>query len=203
MRLVRIVMITVFIFATGGILFALSGIYDVSARAQHTRIIYWLLHTARNRSIARHSSVIKLPSREAPELARKGSIHFDATCRRCHGAPGQLREEFAQGLYPGPPPLEITANKLNASAIFWVIENGIKMTGMPAFGENHDKDELIGMAAFIEKLPNLEPFEYKQFVAKAKSQYGGHEHHGDEGLSPPETQPDEKGHEESDEHAHH
>jgi mono/diheme cytochrome c family protein len=118
-----------------------------------------------------------------------GAVHFDATCSKCHGAPGKPQEEFAEGLYPKPPSLSATAKELSRKEIFWVIDNGLKMTGMPAFGVNHEREDIIGMTAFIEKLPEFNDQGYAEFVKQAKAEGFGEEHHHDE--SAPDMDSDE------------
>lgn len=177
MKSLGVVLITICALAVAAIAFAVSGIYNVSARVPHLAPTAMLLETVRDRSIARHSGKLVLPSQDDSALAMAGAVHFDATCRKCHGAPGIPREEFAQGLYPKPPSLTESAKELRRKEIFWVIDNGLKMTGMPAFGGNHKSEEIIGMTAFIKMLPDFDEQRYPQFVKQAKAQGGGEDHH--------------------------
>jgi mono/diheme cytochrome c family protein len=157
--------------------FAVSGLYNVSARVPHLAPTALLLEAARDRSIAHYSSKIELSSQTAPKAAMVGAVHFDATCRKCHGAPGRPQEEFAEGLYPKPPSLTESAGELDRKEIFWVIDNGLKMTGMPAFGGNHEREEIIGMTVFIKKLPAFDEQGYAQFVKQAIANGQGEDHH--------------------------
>lgn len=177
MRPIWVVLITICALIVAAVAFAVSGLYNVSARVPHLTPTTLLLEAVRERSIARYSNKIELPAPGDPAAAMVGAVHFDATCRKCHGAPGQPQEEFAQGLYPKPPLLTASAKELSRKEIFWVIDNGLKMTGMPAFGVNHERAEIIGMTAFIEKLPDFDDQGYAQFVNQAKAQAGGEEHH--------------------------
>jgi mono/diheme cytochrome c family protein len=155
-----------------------------------------LLEAVRERSIEHHSGDIELPAPGDPAAAMTGAVHFDATCRKCHGAPGKPQEEFAEGLYPKPPSLTESAGELDRKEIFWVIDNGLKMTGMPAFGSNHERDEIIAMAAFIEKLPELDAQGYAQFVKQAKAHGGGEgHHHGEPGEEMHSDEPGGHSHE--------
>jgi mono/diheme cytochrome c family protein len=189
MKPLWIVLSTVCVLILAAIAFALSGLYNVSARVPHLAPTALLLDAARDRSVAHYSSKIMLPAPGKPTAAMVGAVHFDATCRKCHGAPGNPQEEFAEGLYPKPPLLSESAKELTRKEIFWVIDNGLKMTGMPAFGVNHEREEIIGMTAFIEKLPELDAQGYAQFVQQAKAQGFGEGHHPEE--SAPEKQSDE------------
>jgi mono/diheme cytochrome c family protein len=179
MKPLWVVLITICALIVGAVAFALSGLYNVSARVAHLAPTSLLLEAVRDRSIEHHSKDLELPSQDNPALAMAGAVHFDATCRKCHGAPGKAREEFAEGLYPQPPLLSATAQQRSRKEIFWIIANGLKMTGMPAFGGNHEPEEIGAMTAFIRKLPELDEQAYAQSVQASLGHGGGDHHHGD------------------------
>jgi len=183
-----IVLCTLGVLIVIGTAFALSGVYNMSARVPHLAPTFLLLETVRDRAIAHHSKSVELSALDNADLVRNGAIHFDETCRKCHGAPGVMREEFAEGLYPEPPALETDMDELRPAEIFWVIENGLKMTGMPSFGINHEKEEIAGMTAFIKRLPELDGDGYRQFVMAAKAEDTGEHYHDHEASSPTDAQ---------------
>ena len=65
---------------------------------------------------------------------------------------------------------------MSAQEIFWVINHGVKDTGMPAFGPTHDDRAMWSMTAFIKALPNLSAADY----ATLKESVEGHHHEGAE-----------------------
>ena len=71
-----------------------------------------------------------------PELARDPAdtraAFAERGCANCHGAPGVTWEKFSEGLHPYPPDLKEVAGERTPQQLFWVIKNGINMTGMPA-----------------------------------------------------------------------
>jgi len=70
-------------------------------------------------------------------------------CVHCHGAPGVKWVRFSEGLHPDPPDLKELAGDRTVAQLFWVIKNGINMTGMPSFFLAGAKDEeLWSIAAF-------------------------------------------------------
>ncbi len=159
-----------------------SGIYNVSARVPHWAITHRFMETVRDRSIAVHSEGVHLPQLKDPKLLEVGARHFHAMCRLCHGAPGYAPSEFAKGLYPSPP--DLTAGEVQRewgdAEIYWVIDNGIKMTGMPAFGSTHSPDELLGIVALMRRLHTLAPEEYSSLVGTEahKEEGESHRHQG-------------------------
>jgi len=104
-------------------------------------------------------------------------------CRYCHGAPGYSPVEFAQGLYPRPP--ELTAERVRKrhdTELYWIIKNGIKMTGMPGFGLTHGEEEVLGMLVFLKRVPSLQPAQYDAMLeARGMHGEGEDDHHGSTG----------------------
>lgn len=147
-----------------------SGYYNVAATVPHWNITYDLFQTMRDRSIAHHSKGIISPQLSDPKLSHTGFVHFHTTCRLCHGAPGMNRTEFARGLYPGPPDLgsRVLQGQFTDAELFWIVRNGIKMTGMPSFADSvQGEEELWGIVAFLRKLPELDPDQYKALVTQS------------------------------------
>jgi hypothetical protein len=77
--------------------------------------------------------------------------------------------KFTEGMRPYPPDLKDVAKALDTPQIFWVIKNGIKMTGMPSFGSIEVPDqEMWTIAAFVKKLPLVSEADYKTWTASAQ-----------------------------------
>ncbi|MCJ7783025.1 MAG: cytochrome c, partial [Desulfobacterales bacterium] len=153
----------------GGIaVFVWWGGYNVAATVPHWKVTRWFLEEVRERSISSHSKGVDVPSSKDPKLIEIGLRHYHSMRRLCHNAPGCAQTEITQGLNPRPP--DFTRKEIgwgSEAELCWVIKNGIKMTGMPAFGPTHSEDELWGVVAFLKKLPSLKPEEYKAMVKAA------------------------------------
>jgi len=148
--------------------FLWSGWYNVAANVPHWSVTHWFLLTVRERSISAHSKRITVPSLKDPKLVDIGFRNYHAMCRLCHNAPGYSRTEIAQGLNPAPPDFTSKDMKRRGDAeYFWIVKNGIKMTGMPAFGTTHSEDELWGIVLFLTRLPDLKPERYGAMVKAA------------------------------------
>ena len=142
--------------------FVWSGLYDISATDQHLRPTYHVMELAMDRSVERRAKDIAVPPLDVAQLAR-GAALFDRHCVACHGAPGVAPQAFALGLRPLPVPLVRTGKDKEPGFIYWVVKNGIKMTGMPAFDFRMGEDELWAVVAFVRRLPLLTPAEYATF----------------------------------------
>src|SRR5688500_20399506 len=88
-------------------------------------------------------------------------------CVASHGAPGVERGILGKGINPEPPALAVEAGEGSDSELFWIIKNGIKMAGMPAFGATHTDEQLWGILAFLRQLQDLSPQEYARVSAAA------------------------------------
>lgn len=102
----------------------------------------------------------------------QGFIHYNEMCVSCHGAPGLNPEELARGLYPTPPKFYKSNDMPDPDEAFWIIKNGIKMSGMPAYGPTHDDQKILAITDFLlNKMDKMSPEEYRIWVKK----YAEHE----------------------------
>jgi mono/diheme cytochrome c family protein len=165
---VILAVVVVGIIATVG--FAYSGIYDVSASSSHSGLVNWLLSTTSHASMERRAKDIEVPDLDDDALVLAGVNDFDSMCTGCHGAPGRDPEAMGKGLNPSAPDLAEEAAELSPAELFWVTKNGIKMTGMPAWGATHGDDSIWPVVAFMTKLPGLDETAYQQLLASAVGQ---------------------------------
>ena len=145
----------------GGVGYTYSGFYDVAASQPDGAATRWLLTVVRDRSIARRSAAIAVPKLDDPKLVHEGFEHYHEMCAGCHLAPGMASSEIRAGLNPQPPVLATVVAGESPARLFWVIKNGVKMTGMPAWGTSHSDQMIWAMVAFLQKLPRMTPAEYQ------------------------------------------
>ncbi len=168
MKTIITLAIAVIVGLIGAIGFAYSGLYDVGASSSHSGFVNWLLSTTSHASVKRRARDIEVPNLESQQLQLAGVNDFDDMCAGCHGAPGQDPEAMGQGLNPPAPDLAVSAAEMTPAELFWVTRNGIKMTGMPAWGATHDDAALWPVVALMKKLPDLDAAGYQAFLANAK-----------------------------------
>ena len=76
--------------------------------------------------------------------------------------PGVNWAKLSEGLHPDPPDLKEVVDRRSPAQLFWVVKNGINMTGMPSFALAGAKDEEIWqIVAFLKKLPSVSEADYK------------------------------------------
>lgn len=158
--------------------FVYSGIYNVAASDQHTAAVRWILETTRAQSIARRDDGIKVPDDLGDmQRIRSGAKSYAEMCQICHLGPGVDETPIHTGLNPQPPRLEKEVDHHSPENLFWIVKHGIKMTGMPAWGETHSDQELWDIVAFMQKLPEVSPAQYKELTKSAEMAPGaGHSH---------------------------
>jgi mono/diheme cytochrome c family protein len=159
------VIVVLAVLAIGAGAFVYSGLYNIGADDHHNKLVFTVLQTLRDRSIHLRSKNIALPNLEDPQLILKGAGQYAAMCTQCHLTPGMQNSEIRPGLYPQPP--NLSKMRFDPKVAFWAIKHGIKMSAMPAWGGSHDDPTIWSMVAFLQKLPELTPQQYKDIVAKA------------------------------------
>ncbi|ATC24372.1 MULTISPECIES: cytochrome c [Caulobacter] len=136
------------------------GVYNIGADAPHTRPVYALLETLRNRSISVRAASIQPPDNLSdPKRIASGAGLYTQMCSGCHLGPGLEKTEMSWGLYPQAAELWRTTGRPPGEQ-FWVIKHGIKMTAMPAWGRTHSDALVWDMVAFVRQLPSMSPEQY-------------------------------------------
>lgn len=194
--LLGVVVSIVLIVAVLGVVIA-GGLYNVAADEEHTSLVYSVIETARERSIAVRASDVDVPDLADPQRIRRGAGNYDSMCAGCHLAPGVKETEISRGLYPAPPNLA-NAKNVDPARAFWIIKHGIKTTGMPAWGKSMEDQYIWDMVAFLREMPGMTADKYASEVRESE----GHSHGGSESSGEHEHEDDEHGSESEEGHSH-
>jgi mono/diheme cytochrome c family protein len=129
----------------------------LSARANPSALEIAMAREVRHMAIPKSARKLQNPVTDTPENLRDARLHFADHCAICHANDGSCDTPFGRSLYPKPPDLRRPlTQKLTDGEIFWIIENGVRFTGMPAFGGGHDSEEdSWKLVRFIRHLPEL------------------------------------------------
>ena len=134
MKILALIGVLAILIAIGTAVFFFGGFYSVAGTAQDPAIVASALIHVRQASISHHATDIPPMSLDDPAVVEAGARAFATRgCVNCHGGPGVKWAKFSEGLNPSPPDLKEVAPGLEARELFWVIKNGINMTGMPSF----------------------------------------------------------------------
>ena len=139
---------------------AASVLHDgLSSRATPSKLETMMARNARHLAIPSSARSAQNPVLASPGDLRDSRLHFADHCAICHGNDGSGRTMIGGGLYPKPPDLRLPETQnLTDGELFWIIENGVRFTGMPAFanGGNHGgEQDSWKLVHFIRHLPRL------------------------------------------------
>ena len=150
----------------GAAVFFFGGFYSVAGTAEEPAIVKWALIQVRTASIAKHATGDPPMPFDAAAVTAGARAYAERGCVYCHGGPGADWAKFSEGLRPDPPDLKDIVKERAPTHLFWVIKNGINMTGMPSFALAGVPDlEIWQIVAFLKKLPEISEADYKSWTA--------------------------------------
>ena len=158
MKRASLILLVLAIAALGAGFVAFSLLHHgVSAKATPTALEVFLARKARLLALPSSARALRNPVPASAENLRAGRLHFADHCAICHGNDGSCDTMMGSGLYPKPPDLRHTETQdLSDGELFWIIENGVRFTGMPAFSNGHSSPEdTWKLVQFIRHLPQL------------------------------------------------
>jgi mono/diheme cytochrome c family protein len=114
--------------------------------------------TARATMIPSSARSRRNPEPATSETIRSALEHWADHCASCHANDGSGDTEMGRGMYPRVPDMRLSATQnLTDGELFYIIENGIKLTGMPAWGTGTEEGEHESwrLVHFVRRLPSL------------------------------------------------
>lgn len=160
-----------------GLIVVLTGGYNVAATERHNPLVGWALTTAMRNHVQGAADDLTAPAEITPAMIEAGAGEYKAMCAHCHGGVGESRAEWAETMRPIPPALAQAADRWSIEEVHWIVSNGVKMSGMPAFGPTHDEATMWNIAAFVKRLPEMSGAQYSAYEAGHGSKgAAGHSH---------------------------
>ncbi len=147
-----------------GTMFLRDAARGFSAREQPTQVEAMLANTARNAAMPAALRKRSNPVTPSANTLQEGMAHYADHCAVCHANNGSGETMMGSGMYPKPPDLRQpeTQSKTDGE-LFGIIENGIRLSGMPAFGGHGSAEaESWNLVLFLRHLPTLTPAEEQQ-----------------------------------------
>jgi mono/diheme cytochrome c family protein len=129
----------------------------MSARSVPGSLETYIGRTVQRLAIPKQARAAKNPMEPTPELLVAGRRHFADHCASCHANDGSGKTEMGQNLYPRVPDMRLAETQnLTDGELYYIVENGIRFTGMPAWGAGGGSDhETWHLVLFIRHLPYL------------------------------------------------
>ena len=146
--------------------FCLPGRASTASRqaAGHWPGFSLILEFGMRSSVRTHALGIDVPDLDDPALVERGAGHFQGGCAPCHGAPGRPSNPIVHAMLPEPPDLGATVPTWKANELFWIVKNGFKYTGMPAWVAQERDDEVWAVVAFLQRLPQIDASQYREMA---------------------------------------
>ena len=159
-----IIAVVIFI---GGLTYWLVSANGFSARTLPTpveRVVMRALHRWSVPSSARNA-VNPVPF--SPDVWAESRAHFADHCASCHGNDGRGDTAMGRNLFPKAPDMRLAATQDKTDGeLYWIIENGIRLTGMPAWGKGGPDDlDSWKLVHFVRRLKDLTPEQLKEMAA--------------------------------------
>ncbi len=153
----RIAAVVILLFVAGaGIAVVRTTRRGFSAREQPSALEAFIARRVRRMATPASARDAKNPFSATPEIIEQAREHFADHCASCHGNDGSGQTEIGRNLYPKPPDMRLPATQnLSDGEIYFIIHNGIRLTGMPAWGEPGKDDDSWKLVLFIRHLPTM------------------------------------------------
>jgi mono/diheme cytochrome c family protein len=154
----RIVWAVVLVLAVALILIALVR-FNLSALPEPGRLETRVITLAK-RFLIERASEHGIPPRPADKRASvsAGGTHYGLDCSVCHSDDGRGQTPLGQAMYPRVA--DLTGQRVQSYSdqeLFWIIQNGIRLTGMPAFGKVETEDHIWDLVNYVRTLPGNLP----------------------------------------------
>jgi mono/diheme cytochrome c family protein len=150
----------------GGVL--LIGTHGLSAREQPGTLEQWVARQARSLAVPKNARTRENPVPDSPQVQADARAHWADHCAACHANNGSGDVEMGKHMYPPAPDMrQPETQQMTDGELFFIIQNGIRMTGMPAWGSGSQQDEQDSwkLVRFIRHLPQLTAQEEQEMQA--------------------------------------
>jgi thiosulfate dehydrogenase len=144
----------------GGWIALHSGLIPANADAKPGGLELWAAGTSLNATIAREAPRTANPVALTDANLAEGAKLFGRHCAICHGtaAGGASASPVAKGEYPAPPQLGGEGVEDDAEGVtYWKIKHGIRLTGMPAWKDTLNDQQIWTLALFLKHMNKLPP----------------------------------------------
>ena len=139
----------------------------LSTREEPTATERLLARATRRLAIPRDGRRAVNPVSFSPGVWAESRAHFADHCATCHANDGSGQTEMGQRFYPKVPDMRLEeTQELTDGELYWIIENGVRLTGMPAWGPGGGGDlDTWKLVHFIRRLKDLTPEQLAEMKA--------------------------------------
>lgn len=143
--------------------------HGVSARDKPTAAEAAIAGVLRHAAVPSAARALKNPTPLDGHVLAEARAHWADHCAACHGLDGRGNTEMGRGLYPKVPDMSDGERGLSDGELFYIIVNGVRLTGMPGWGDENP-DETWHLVHFIRHLPRMTPAELESMRKEKESE---------------------------------
>lgn len=151
------IVLTIVVLLIGGAGMALLGFMPTRANKQPPDWERHMAMSALDNSVERHAPHTNNPVPPTDENLISGLKIYTMNCALCHGGIDRQPSTLAKSLYPPPPNLILDPDDDPEWHIYYVIHNGIRYTGMPAWDKTLSETDMWKVTAFLSRIEKLPP----------------------------------------------
>lgn len=161
------------------------GLYNTSAQKGHLPGVSWVLHTTFKQSVRlRAPAAEEIPEDLAsPDRIQLGALHFQTACAFCHAVPGQRRSATALAMNPTPPHISQAVSAWKPQHMFWIVREGVKMSGMPHWPAEDRDDEVWSVVAYLNAAKDMDGLGQQSLTENHDGAASCADCHGENGRS--------------------
>jgi mono/diheme cytochrome c family protein len=142
----------------GAITGALAGLaFACTANKQPSKIETTLANMAKDVVIPIEAQSVKNPLPNNDQIVQQGEQIYMGSCGMCHAMDGHARTDLGRSMYP--PAMDLTSPHVQHwtdAELFWIIQNGVRLTGMPSWKSIISETDTWKLVRFIQNLPRLD-----------------------------------------------
>lgn len=162
--------------------------HGFSAREKPSRVEEFFARHARRIATPAGAKELKNPYPATAENLAPARAHWVDHCSSCHALDGSGNAVIGRNLYPPAPDMsDAETQQLSDGELYYIISNGVRFTGMPAWGGEDSPEEIWQLVLFIRRLPNLSPEELMLMEQPATGEATGAKGHTHGPGSKPHT----------------
>src|SRR6266850_2737965 len=165
MRMKAVAAVIVGLVLAGGVAALVVIRRGFSARDEPSRAEAFIARRLRSLAVPSRAKNLPNPVAVTPEVLAEARAHFADHCALCHANDGSGNTEIGQSLYPKAPDMRLPATQsLTDGELYYIIQNGIRLTGMPAWGMKDDEqdEDSWTLVHLIRHLGELTPEQRKE-----------------------------------------
>jgi cytochrome c553 len=174
MRITRVLLIVTLV-VLAVVAYSAWNFGGFSTRSEPSYLEKVLARSVRGFAIPSRARDARNPVPFSSDVWAESRVHFADHCASCHANDGSGQTEIGRNLYPKAPDMRLPATQhLTDGEIYWIIENGVRLTGMPAWGAGGGNDadtwKLVHFIRHINELTDEHLAEMTTFNPKTRAE---------------------------------